>query len=265
MVLGGLRALLLQAVHPLAMAGVAKYSDYRIDPWGRLRRTAEFVAVTTYGETPQALAAAARVRGVHRNLGGTEPESGTDYRVDDPDLLRWVHVCEAESFLSTYLRSGATLDRGGPDRYYDEMQRSAALLGCLDVPRSVAEVADYLRDVQPQLRVTAAAREATRFIINPPMPRWVTFGTPAKAGWWSLGAIAVGLLPRWARRLYSLPGLPTTDLGASFAARVVRTGFLAVPANVREGPALRTARARLSGKPEAGPRVREAELGVMKP
>ena len=106
MLVAGLRALLLQAVHPLAMAGVAQHSDFRGDPWGRLFRTAEYVGVTTYAPTSVATRAAARVRGIHRQLAGVEPESGQAYRVDDPHLLLWVHCCEAESFLSTAVRSG---------------------------------------------------------------------------------------------------------------------------------------------------------------
>jgi len=106
MALSGLRALLLQALHPLAMSGVAQHSDFRQDPWGRLFRTADYVGVTTYGSTEQARRAGAKVRGIHRKLAGIEPETGTAYRVDDPELLRWVHCVEVESFLSTAVRCG---------------------------------------------------------------------------------------------------------------------------------------------------------------
>jgi uncharacterized protein (DUF2236 family) len=101
MALSGLRALLLQAVHPLAMAGVAQHSDFREDPWGRLFRTAEYVGVTTYGTTSQARRAGAKLRGIHGRLAGIEPETGITYRVNDPHLLRWVHCVEVESFLTT--------------------------------------------------------------------------------------------------------------------------------------------------------------------
>jgi uncharacterized protein (DUF2236 family) len=127
MALAGLRALLLQALHPLAMHGVIAHSDFRADPWGRLFRTAEYVGVTTYGTTEQARRAGARVRGIHRRLGGIEPESGTAYRVDDPALLRWVHCVEVESFLSTALRCGLRLSEADQDRYYTEQLRSAEL------------------------------------------------------------------------------------------------------------------------------------------
>jgi uncharacterized protein (DUF2236 family) len=253
MVLGGLRALFLQAVHPLAMAGVAQHSEYRTNPWGRLRRTAEFVGQTTYGTTAEAEALGARVRAVHRDLGGIEPETGLPYRVADPDLLRWVHVCEVESFLTTFRRSGGVLAAGDADRYYDEAQRAAVLVGCPDVPRSERDVEDYLHDMRSTLLVTPAARDAVRFIVNPPMPRWVTLATPAKIGWWSLGGLGFALLPRWARRLYSLPGLPTTDRGATVAARLLRTASFAIPLGLREGPALRAARARLAEVGKDGP------------
>ena len=247
MALAGLRALLLQAVHPLAMAGVVQHSDFREDPWGRLFRTAEYVGVTTYGTTAQARRAGARVRGIHRKLAGIEPESGTAYRVDDPDLLRWVHCVEVESFLSTAVRCGLRLSDAERDRYYVEQLTGAELVG-LDpatVPASVGQMAAYFRDVQPSLRVTAGAREAARFVLWPPMPALVALGTPARPAWVALGTAAFAMLPRWARRLYSLPGLPTTDLAATAAGLAFRSGLLVVPDALRAGPHLKDARRRL--------------------
>ncbi len=247
MALAGLRALLLQAVHPLAMSGVAQHSDFRADPWGRLFRTAEYVAVTTYGTTAQAQRAGAKVRGIHRKLGGIEPETGSAYRVDDPALLRWVHCVEAESFLTTAVRCGLRLSREERDAYYAEQTRSAVLVG-LDpstVPGSVTEMAAYFQDVRPQLRVTSAARQAATFVLWPPMPSLVQLGTPARPAWVALAAGAFAMLPRWARRLYRLPGLPTTDLAATAAGVALRTGLLVVPDALRTGPHLKDARARL--------------------
>jgi uncharacterized protein (DUF2236 family) len=247
MALAGLRALFFQAVHPLAMAGVAQHSDFRGDPWGRLFRTADYVGVTTYGTSQEARRAGAKVRGVHRRLGGIEPESGQAYRVDDPELLRWVHCVEVESFLTTALRCGLRLSRSEQDRYYAEQTRGAELVGlhAADVPGSVAQMADYFTEVRPQLRVTAEARRTARFVLWPPMPSLVQVGTPARPAWVALATAAFAMLPRWARRLYSLPGLPTTDAAATAAGLAFRSGLLIVPERLRHGPALKQGRARL--------------------
>ena len=253
MAVAGLRALLLQALHPLAMHGVISHSDFRADPWGRLFRTAEYVAVTTYGTTEQARRAGARVRGIHRRLAGIEPESGTAYRVDDPALLRWVHCVEVESFLSTAVRCGLRLSEAEQDQYYAEQVRSAELVG-LDpatVPSSVGQMASYFRDVQPDLRVTAGAREAVRFVLWPPMPSLVQLGTPARPAWAAVATASFAMLPRWARRMYSMPGLPTTDLAATAAGIAFRSGLLVVPDALRAGPHLKDARARMEQNPVA--------------
>ena len=245
MLLGGLRALLLQAVHPLAMAGVAQHSDFRGDPWGRLFRTGEYVGVTTYGTTAQATRAAARVRGIHRKLSGIEPESGTAYRVSDPHLLLWVHCCEAESFLSTAVRCGLRLSRQEQDAYYAEQVRNARLIGLASAPDSVSAMADYFTQMRPELRVTAEARATVRFVLFPPMPTKIAFGTPARPAWGALAGVAGAMLPRWARRLYRLPAMATTDLAASAAGIVLRSGLLALPEDLRHGPHLKDAKTRL--------------------
>ncbi len=249
MVLGGLRALWIQALHPLAMAGVAAHSNYREDPWGRLARTGEWIATVTFGTTEQAEQAGAVLRSVHASLPpGVEPESGQPYRVDDPDLLAWVHATEVDSFLSTYRRSGGRLERGDADRYVEEMTASARLVG-LDpatVPHSEADLADYLHDIRPQLRATRAARAAMLYGAAPAMPTWVQLATPARPAWTALVATACGLLPRWARRMYGLPGLPTTDLQAAISARLVRTALFGLPGAVRRNPAHRAALERLA-------------------
>jgi uncharacterized protein (DUF2236 family) len=248
MALAGLRALLLQAVHPLAMAGVAQHSDFRGDPWGRLFRTAEYVAVVTYGTTDEATRAAAKVRGIHRRLRGVEPESGTPYRVDDPELLRWVHCVEVESFLSTAVRCGLRLSADERDRYYREQVTAAELIGldARDVPSSAAQLATYFDDVRPALRVTAEARRAAAFVLWPPMPALVQLGTPARPAWVALATAAAAMLPRWARRLYALPGLPTTDVAATAAGLAFRSGALVVPERLRQGPHVRQAQQRLA-------------------
>jgi uncharacterized protein (DUF2236 family) len=247
MALAGLRALFLQAVHPLAMAGVADHSDFRADPWGRLFRTAEYVGVTTYGTRGEAERAGAKVRGIHRRLSGIEPESGTAYRVSDPHLLLWVHCVEVESFLTTAIRCGLRVSRADRDRYYAEQTVGSALVGLdpADVPSSVDEMADYFRRMQPELRVTAAARRTAGFILWPPMPTKVAAGTPARPAWVALASAAFSMLPRWARRLYRMPGLPTTDAAATAAGLAFRSGLLVVPERLRHGPELKRAKARL--------------------
>jgi len=247
MALGGLRALLLQAVHPLAMSGVAQHSDFRGDPWGRLFRTADYISTTTFGTTAEAERAGARVRGIHRPLAGVEPESGTAYRVSDPALLRWVHCVEVESFLSTAVRCGLRLSADERDRYYREQLRAATLVG-LDpatVPDSVRAVGDYFAEQLPRLRVTAEARRAATFVLWPPMPTLVRLGTPARPAWVALATAAFAMLPRWARRLYRLPGLPTTDLAATAAGLAFRHGLLVVPERLRHGPQVKAAKQRL--------------------
>ncbi len=233
MLLAGFRALLLQATHPLVMAGFDDNSFFRGDPWGRLRRTGEWVDTVTYGTTEQARRAGAGLRKRHARLApGIEPESGLAYRVDDPDLLLWVHCTEVESFLSTFRRSGGRLRRGDGDRYVAEMRASAELVGLEPdrVPATEAEIADYYTAVRPQLRLTRVARRNVIWGFAPPMPRWIRVATPARPAWAGLVGVAFTMLPPWARRLYGLPGLPTTDLGASLAGRLVRDAVRVIPA-----------------------------------
>jgi uncharacterized protein (DUF2236 family) len=242
MLLAGFRALLLQATHPLVMAGFDANSGFRDDPWGRLRRTGNWIGTVTFGTTAEATEAGARLRRLHAALdGGVEPETGQSYRIDQPDLLMWVHCTEVESFLSTYRRCGGTLRPGEADRYVDEMRRSAALVG-LDpaaVPASEAEVTAYYRTMRPQLRVTSVARRTALWGLAPPMPRWVALATPARPAWAALVSVAAGMLPAWARRLYGLPGIPTTDLASTIAGRGIRTALRAAP---HRGPQQRARR-----------------------
>jgi uncharacterized protein (DUF2236 family) len=248
MFLAGFRALLLQAVHPLVMAGFDDNSFFRGDPWGRLRRTGEWIATVTYGTTAEARAAGAGLRALHGRLApGIEPESGLPYRINDPELLLWVHCTEVESFLSTYRRSGGQLAPGEGDRYVSEMRASAKLVGIplAMVPRTEAELADYYERVQPQLRVSKVARRNVLWGFAPPMPLWVTLGTPARPAWATMIAIAAAMLPPWTRRLYGLPALPTTDLGATLAGRAVRRTALVLPSRLAESPAYRAAMQRV--------------------
>jgi len=249
LILGGLRALLMQALHPLALAGVVEHSGFREDPWGRLRRTAEFVGTLTYGTRAEAVKAAARVRGAHRGLRGVEPESGTPYRVDDPALLLWVHCCEVDSFLSTARRGGADLDDSDADRYLAEQVLAAELMGIPgeDVPADRGDLAGYFADMAPMLRTTVEAQQALRFLLAPPMPSWVRVLTPARLAWGGLATLSFALLLSWGRRMYRMPGLPTTDAAATAGVRALRVSLQRLPVQCREGPALRAARERLAG------------------
>lgn len=250
----GLRALLLQALHPLAIAAVSAHSRFREDTWGRLRTTADYIGTTTFGTTEEALRAGARVRAVHATVVGTEPATGRPYRADDEALLLWVHCCLVESVLDVLPRGGVHLDDADPDTYVAEQVRAAALVGLEPdvVPRTVAGVREHIERTRPDLAVTPAAREAAAYVIAPPMPAAVALVTPALPAWASVAGLAFAALPPWARRMYALPDLPgasgLTDAATTVALKTLRTGLsgvrLLVPP-LREGPHLREARARL--------------------
>ncbi len=219
---GGIRALLLQSLHPLAMAGVAAHSGFKGDPWGRLQRTSHFLAVTSFGRTEDAEAMVRAIRAVHATVVGTAPD-GRPYAASEPHLLRWVHVAEIDSFLRAHQRYGARpLDQDGRDRYVAETGRVAGALGVVDPPRTEAELDDQLAGYRPELASTAEARETARFLLlNPPLPLL------ARAPYAALSAAAVSLLPRWARRKLALPYLPLTE------AVVVRAAGEAVTRTIR--------------------------------
>lgn len=243
----GLRALLLQAVHPAAMAGVLQHSDFRADPWGRLLRTADYVGVVSFGSTAEVEAIGRRVRALHARVSGRDETSGVTYRASDPELLRWVHCCEVESFLTTFQRAGGGLTDAEIDRYYAEQTRAAAVVGLepSTVPGSAAEMAAYFDRMRPELAVDRRARQVARYVVRPPLPRWVALATPARPAWAGVAGLAAALLPRWARRLYRMPGLPATDASATAAVRALRLAGSRAPERYREGPHLRAARARL--------------------
>lgn len=244
--LAGLRALLLQALHPVAMAVVHETSDFKRDAWGRLFRTAEYVGVTTYGSTERAREMAARIRAGHRTIRMIDPVTGAEVCANQPELLLWVHACLVDSFLSTVRRGGLRLSDAEADRYVAEQVRMARLAGIrgVKVPRTVAELAGYFTDIRPELRATRAAREAALFVLLPPMPVLVQVATPARPLWASAAGLAFATLPPWARRRFQLPGLPTTDLAAGVALRALRLSLLAVPPQVRDGPHLKLAQRR---------------------
>jgi uncharacterized protein (DUF2236 family) len=206
MFVGGLRALLLQSMHPLAMAGVAGHSDYRDDPWGRLQRTSYFLAVTTFGPANDAEQAVERVRSVHQRVNGTAAD-GRPYAASDPHLLRWVHVAEVDSFLAAYQRyAREPLDAAERDGYVADAAVVARALGVIDPPTTQAELTDELARFRPELRGTTEARTAARFLLlRPPLP------APVRVPYAALSAAAVGLMPAWTRWPLRLPYLPATE------------------------------------------------------
>lgn len=206
MFIGGLRALLLQSLHPLAMAGVAQHSDYRHDPWGRLQRTAEFLAATTFGPATEAERAVARVRSVHNHVEGTASD-GRRYSANDPHLLRWVHLAEIDSFLAAHDRYGEQrLSSAERDRYVAETATVARALGVPAPPESVDALQHQLRSFRPELRGTPEARDAARYLLlSPPLP------IAGRAPYALIAGAAVGLLPYWARLPLRLPLLPITE------------------------------------------------------
>ncbi|GAB2610314.1 hypothetical protein Aab01nite_24520 [Paractinoplanes abujensis] len=249
LLLGGLRSLYLQALHPRAVAGVAQNSGYRSDPWGRLNRTSEYVATVIYGTTEQVERAASRLRRIHSYMTATDPRTGEKFRIDEPELLRWVHVAEVESFLDTATRAGVKLTPDEVDRYYTEQLRAAELVG-LDpatVPGTAAEVAAYYETMRPELTLTKDGAETALFLTVPPAPDWgpaalrlgLTLG-PTRWAYLGVASTAIGLLPPWARRLYGGPGWPSTDLTANLSARGLRllldTVISSLPSKYRVPP-----------------------------
>lgn len=207
MFVGGLRALLLQSLHPLAMAGVADHSDYRSDPWGRLQRTSTFLAVTTYGTAVDAQQAVNRVRRIHQHVYGVAAD-GRPYHASDPHLLEWVHIAEVDSFLLAHqLYGAAPLDQAGRDGYVADMAVVASALGVPEPPRTEAELRARIEAFRPELHSTAAARDAARFLLlTPPLV------LPARLGYGVLAATAVAMLPAWARLPLLLPYVPPLEV-----------------------------------------------------
>jgi uncharacterized protein (DUF2236 family) len=232
LLIGGLRSLYLQALHPRAVAAVAQNSGYRSDPWGRLTRTSEYVGTVVYGSTPQVQAAASRLRRLHARMSAVDPSTGERFQIDEPDLLRWVHIAEVESFLSTARRAGLKLTDAEVDQYYTEQLRAAELVG-LDpstVPATAAEVAAYFEAVRPGLGLTKDSAETALFLTVPPVPEsWgsrpvrlgLTLG-PTRLAYFGIAGTAFALLPPWARKMYGGLGWSTTDISADLSVRSMR-------------------------------------------
>jgi uncharacterized protein (DUF2236 family) len=206
MFIGGMRALLLQSLHPLAMAGVAQHSDYRNDPWGRLQRTADFLATTTFGPADLAEQTINRIKAVHKTVVGTASD-GRAYSASDPHLLRWVHVAEVDSFLSAHQTYGAhPLTNEEADQYVADMAVIAHKLGVTAPPTSVRGLRDQLAMFRPELKSTTESRDVSRYLLlEPPLD------VAARIPYSLIAAAAVAILPAWARADLRLPYLPITE------------------------------------------------------
>lgn len=203
MMVGGISSLLLQMLHPHALQGVLDHSDFRADMHGRLRRTARFIAVTTFGHRDAAAAAIERVNRIHERVNGTLPD-GTPYSARDPRTLAWVHVAEATSFLAAYLRHvRPDMPNHEKDEYYRQFARIARALGADPVPESQREAEAMFRAMRADLRASPEAREVARLVLTQ-RPEGAPVALQAM-----LGAEAVALLPPFARSMLALerPGL----------------------------------------------------------
>ncbi|MET8385613.1 oxygenase MpaB family protein [Streptosporangium canum] len=246
--IGGVRGLMLQALHPLAMRGVWQNSNFQEDPFGRLRRTADFVGRVTFGSPAEADEIGRRVRGIHRRLRIDDPDTGRTHRVDDPELLLWVHCAEVSSYLSVARRAGLGLTDRQADRYLAEQRRSATYVGlhAEDVPGSTAEMDDYFAGIRPRLKVTPESASTVRFLLWPRLPAELRTLTPGKPAYFPFGALCYYSLPDWARKLYGvLPDVPRSTVSA--ALKAFRLGMNSVPETVHDRAFMPSTRDMLTG------------------
>jgi uncharacterized protein (DUF2236 family) len=220
------RALLLQALHPRVIRGTLQNATAITEPveaWARLRRTRKFVETCTYGTIAEAERAGRRVRKIHESLTGTDPD-GTPYRVDEPDLLLWVHCAEVASIADVARRSGMPVSAADLDAFVDEQRRHAGLIGFDPgtAPASMAELDAYYEQTRPSLYACDEAKEALRLLMRPPVPegnRTLKLALPP------FNALAFSTLPGWARRMYGRSGGPLTDIAATAGLRAARLAF----------------------------------------
>jgi len=224
MMAGGIAGLLLQMLHPAVLAGVWDHSNFRVDMHGRLKRTAKFIALTTYGGRDEAQAAIARVRNIHAYVTGTLPD-GSPYAANDPESLAWVHVTETTSFLAGWMRYAEPgMSGGDQDRYFAEMAQVAAGLGADPVPRDRAGAQRLLLAARQHLRADARTREVARLVLTQRAANPMT--EPLHALTMQAG---IDLLPGWARRMHGLrqplAGVPLLRAGTFGLASAIRWAF----------------------------------------
>ncbi|WP_122864093.1 oxygenase MpaB family protein [Pseudomonas syringae] len=203
MLVGGISALMLQALHPLALAGIWDHSNFRDDMLGRLRRTGQFLSGTTFGSTQDVNWLIEKVRTIHLQITGTAPD-GRPYAASDPALLTWVHVAEVSSFMAAHLRYvDPLLSTADQDTYYAETAVVAERLGAQDVPRSRDAIADYLVRVRKDLVCDERSREVLRLLLDAPAPNWL-----AKPFGVLMMQAGIELLPTWASDMLDVPQGP---------------------------------------------------------
>ncbi|HAT1644352.1 TPA: DUF2236 domain-containing protein [Raoultella planticola] len=227
MLCGGVSALLLQMLHPLALAGVWDHSGFRDDIFGRLRRTSQFISATTFGTTTDAERLIAKVQGIHLRVSGQDKD-GTPYMASDPALLTWVHVAECSSFMASHLRYKRTVVSEERQRqYFHEAAEIARRLGARDIPVTPQQVAEYLQDMRPRLRCDERTREVANVLLTTRLP-----GRLSQPVGQLMMRAGIDLLPPWAQEMLSLTLTPWQRHTARFAvqsiARVLR-------ASVRNG------------------------------
>jgi uncharacterized protein (DUF2236 family) len=240
----GFRALYLQALHPRVMRGTWQNTSFTKpgEAWGRFVRTTEFVGVRTYGTRAEVDRAARRVRKLHASLTGTDPD-GTRFRLNEPELLLWVHCGEVASYVDIARRSGVGVSEADLDAFVDEQRRGAAVVG-LDpdaVPASVSGLEAYYEEIRPGLYACPEAKQALRKSFHPDVPaefRALKLMVPP------LNTLAFASLPRWARRMYGTPGSPLTDAGTTVALRMAHQSTTRIPRQLLYLPAARAARRR---------------------
>jgi uncharacterized protein (DUF2236 family) len=221
-----LRALYLQALHPRVIRGTLQNATTITEPadaWARLRRTRTFIETRTFGTTAEAERAGRRVRKIHESLTGTDPD-GTRYRVDDPELLLWVHCGEVASCADIARRSRLPFSAADLDAFVAEQRTSAELIGIdsTAAPTSMAQLDAYYEQIRPRLHACDEARRALRLTVHPPVPegnRGLKLGLPPVA------VLAFSTLPGWARQMYGGPGGPLSDMAATVGLRATRVAF----------------------------------------
>jgi uncharacterized protein (DUF2236 family) len=259
LIVGGFRALLLQALHPPTMWGTAQNSAL-MDPnaaWSRMGRTVDFVRVRTWCDLDEVDRVGRRVRKLHSKLTGYNHDTGETFQVGDPQNLLWVHLGEVDSYLDVARRAGVSLTAEEADRFVDEQRRSAEVVGLdpADVPATVAQMRLYYDEMRPRIYACKEAKDGLRRMFNPSVPRRSL--RPLKLAAPGIAGLVVATLPRWARRMYGIPATPLGDLWATATLKALYVGTHAIPEPWRYSPDAKRAR-RLTREQQSSPSLAAA-------